>query len=140
MATSIFEDKQQIPTIEEVEMSLKEVLSVWEHLLDYIEQHYGKLQNEWKFYSKKAGWTYRVSNDKRNIVFLTPNDSYFLVTINMSEKVGKQVLSASVSEDVKTMIKEARVYMEGIGILLKIGNKNDLEDIKTILEIRDTKN
>jgi len=89
MATSIFDIKERVPNEDDLKEVLKENLSVWNQLIDYLEKEYGPLQMEWKFYSKKAGWSNRVSNEKRNLIFLIPNDEYFIATVNMSNKVSK---------------------------------------------------
>jgi hypothetical protein len=95
------------------------------------------LKKEWKFYSNQAGWTLRISSEKRNLVFISPNDSYFLVNINMSVKVSKIVLDLDISDNTKDLIKQAKVYQEGTGVLIEVRNEEDLEDIKTILNVRD---
>ena len=137
MATSIFDNKEIVPNDEDLENVLKSSFDAYNNLISYLENEYGQLTNEWKFYSKKAGWTLRISGEKRNLLFLSPNEDYFLVTVNMSVKVSKIVLDSDVSDDTKTMIKEAEVYTEGTGILVEVRTEEDLKDIKTILDIRD---
>ena len=137
MATSIFDNKEIVPNDEDLENVLKSSLGVYNKLIFYLENEYGSLTNEWKFYSKKAGWTLRISNEKRNLVFLSPNDDYFLITVNMGVKVSKIALDSDISDNTKDIIKQAKVYREGISILMEVRNEEDLEDIKTILNIRD---
>jgi len=137
MPTSIFDNKEIVPNDEDLEDVLKSSLDTYNKLISYLENNYGQLTNEWKFYSKKAGWTLRISNKKRNLLFLSPNEDYFLVTLNMGVKVSKMVLDSDVSDNTNELIKEAKVYAEGISILVEVRNEEDLEDIKTILNIRD---
>jgi len=137
MATSIFDNKEIIPNDEDLESVLKGSLDIWNDLISFLEKEYGTLNEEWKFYSKKAGWSLRVSSKKRNLLFLIPNDTYFIATVNMGVKVSKIVLDLDISESTKNLIKEAKKYREGISILINIKNKEDLEDVKTILNVRD---
>ncbi|MCL2116258.1 MAG: DUF3788 domain-containing protein [Methanobrevibacter sp.] len=138
MATSIFDIKEIIPNDEDLEGVLKSSLDTFNKLISYLKSEYGSLNKEWKFYSKNAGWTLRISNKKRNLVFISPNDDYFLVNINMSVKVSKIVLDLDdVSDNTKELIKQGKVYAEGTSVLIEVRNKEDLEDIKTILNIRD---
>lgn len=137
MKISVFLDKSRVPTMSDVEKKLKDAYAVWGHLLQYLEHRYGTLTNEWKYYSKTSGWCYRIAGSKRNIVFLSPNQGCFYVNINMGENIGKKIVQSSVSKEVKTMIKEAKVYQEGIGIMITIKNIKDIDDVKTILSIRD---
>ena len=137
MATSIFDNKEIVPNDEDLQDVLKNSLDAYNKLISYLENEYTPLTNEWKFYSKKSGWTLRISSKKRNLVFLSPNEDYFLVTINMGVKVSKIVLDSDISDNTKDLIKQAKVYAEGIGILIEVRNEEDLEDIRTILNVRD---
>jgi hypothetical protein len=137
MATSIFDNKEIVPNEDDLKNVLKDKIEVWNQLISYLEEEYGSLTGEWKFYSKNAGWTYRVTGKKRNLVFLSPNDEYFLVTINMSVKVSKILLDMDFKEEIKKIIKETKAYREGLSVLIEIKSENDLEDIKTMLNVRD---
>jgi len=137
MATSIFDIKEIVPDEEDLEGVLKSSFNAYNELISYLESSYGLLTNEWKFYSKKAGWTLRISGEKRNLLFISPNDDYFLVTLNMSVKVSKIVLDSDISDNTKDLLKKAKVYQEGTGVILEVKTIKDLEDIKTILNIRD---
>ena len=137
MATSIFDNKEIVPNDEDLEDVLKGSLDTYNKLISFLEKEYGALTKEWKFYSKKAGWTLRITGEKRNLIFFSPNDDYFLVTVNMSVKVSKIVLDLDISDTTKKLIKEAKPYAEGLSILIEVKKEEDLEDIKTILNVRD---
>lgn len=138
MTTSIFDNKEVVPDQDDLKEVLNESIDIWEELMDYLEENYGPLNGEWKFYSKNAGWTYRISNEKRNLIFLSPNDKYFLGTVNMSVKVSEILLDMDFPEKIKTTIKETKAYREGKSVIIDIKNKDDLEIIKTMLDIRDS--
>jgi len=138
MATSIFDKKEQQPNENDLEKVLKTSIDVWEHLIDYLKDKHEVIETEWKFYSKNAGWCLKISNEKgKNIVFLLPNDNYFIVTVNMGVKIKEQVLQSNISDENKKIIENTKIYAEGISTLFTIKDKEDLEDIKTILNIRD---
>ena len=137
MATSIFDNKATIPNEEMVATALADTNELWDRLQSHVKEHYQVTSRDWKFYSKKAGWTLRITGEKRNLIFFSPNDDYFLVTVNMSVKVSKIVLDLDISDTTKKLIKEAKPYAEGLSILIEVKKEEDLEDIKTILNIRD---
>ena len=138
MAIGIFDNKEIVPNDEDLENVLKGSLSVYNELISFLENDYGPLTNEWKFYSKEAGWTLKISNKKRNLLFFSPNEDYFLVTVSMGMKVSKIVLDSDISDNTKDLIKQATVCGGGNRyILIEIRNEEDLEDIKTIINIRD---
>ncbi|MGL6298371.1 MAG: DUF3788 domain-containing protein [Methanobacteriaceae archaeon] len=137
MATSIFDNKEIIPDEEDLKEVLKENMDLWNQLIKYLEEEYGPIKAEWKFYSKKAGWSYKVSNKKRNLIFLIPNDEYFIATVNMSLKVSEILLDIDLPKDIKNIITKTKAYSEGKSILINIKNNEDIKNIKTILNIRD---
>lgn len=137
MATSIFDIKEIVPEEDDLEKVLKDSIDLWNQLMNYLEEEYGPITSEWKFYSKKSGWSYRVSNKKRNLIFLIPNDEYFIATINMSLKVVQILLDIDLPEEIKNTIKTTKNYKEGKSVLINIKNEKDLKNIKTMLEIRD---
>jgi hypothetical protein len=65
--TSIFDDKQRLPTIHKVKEAVGETYSIWEQLVKKLAYDYGNIVGEWKYYSKKSGWCYRMVSEKRNI-------------------------------------------------------------------------
>jgi len=137
MATSIFDKKEYQPSEIDLRDALKASVIAWDNLFDYLQENYGDITTEWKFYSKKAGWTLKAfDSKKKNIVFLSPNDNYFITTVGMGVKLKETVLQANISQETKSLIEEAVEYVEGISILIKIVDEQDLADVKTILEIK----
>lgn len=138
MSKSIFDDKSSKPTELELQQVLGKQNKEWQGFINYIQENYGNIIQEWKFYSKSAGWCLRVSENKgRNIVFLLPNKDYFIVTINFGTKIVNDILKSRVTDINKQKVMDAKVYMEGISILIEVRNNKDLDDIKMILSIRD---
>lgn len=138
MATSIFDKKDQQPDEDDLEEVLKTSLCIWELFMDYLKSKHDVIETEWKFYSKNSGWCLKISNEKgKNIAFLLPNNNYFIITINMGVKIKEQVLQTNISEKNKKVIESAKIYVEGISVLFIIKTVKDLEDIETILSIRD---
>ena len=138
MATSIFDKKEEKPNDNDLEKVLKTNFNVWEDFVEYLQSKHEVIETEWKFYNKNSGWCLKISNEKgKNIVFLLPNDNYFIVTVNMGVKTKQKVLKTNISEENKELIENAKVYVEGISVLITIRDKKDLEDVKTILNIRD---
>ena len=140
MATSIFDKKEVIPGKDDLKEVLKENIAIWNELMDYLEGEYGPIKSEWKFYSKKSGWTYRVSNKRRNLIFLIPNNEYFISTVNMSVKVSEVLLDIDLPENIKEAIRKTKSYREGKSVMINTKNKEDLENVKTMLDIRDGEN
>ncbi len=135
MATSLFDQKDQLPTQELLHRALGQSLSLWEESIAFLERRQAGIVSEWKFYSKKAGWCLKLANSKgKNLLFLLPQDGYFIATVNMGEKLREQVLQLDLQEKNKQLIRDATVYAEGISVLFSIQDADDLADLKLLLE------
>ncbi len=137
MAIGVFVSKEQEPIDEMVKQALHLNFALWQDVIGYLKEQYGTIESEWKFYSKKSGWCLKIASEKRNLLFLLPCDNYFIATVNMGESVREKVLSADIGKKSKELIKDAKVYMEGISVPFSVHNEIDLNEVKSILYIRD---
>src|SRR3954465_14158933 len=66
-----FIGKAKKPTDSELEAALGVSKALWDQLIAKLKQQFG-LKGEWNSYSAKAGWSLRMKDGERNIVYLTP--------------------------------------------------------------------
>jgi hypothetical protein len=137
VAISIFDNKEIVPNPDDLKEVLKENMDIWNDLINFLEDKYDSTTSEWKFQTKTAGWTYIISNKKKNLVYLSPNKKHFLVTVNMSIKISEIVLDMDLPNEIKDAINESSPCACGKYVLIKINKSKDLEYIKTILNLRD---
>jgi hypothetical protein len=79
---------------------------------------------EWNYPGKKYGWSYRIKDKKRAIIYFLPRDKYFKVAFVFGQKATDIVLASNISREIKTELEQATKYAEGRGIRIDI--KNDL--------------
>lgn len=136
MAFSIFDDKATIPE----EVSVKKVLGknekLWYELIEFVYQKYPEAIQEWKYPGKNYGWSFRLKDKKRNIIYLTPQKERFITSLVFGEKAECEVLESGVSGEIKEMIIKARKYIEGRGIRIEVKNSKPVKDIKKLIEIK----
>jgi len=65
MAASVFDDRLREPTSAELDKALGETATLLESIEQHIVDQFGALGREWKFYSKKAGWTLALAHEGR---------------------------------------------------------------------------
>jgi hypothetical protein len=136
MEDKIFTEKDIIPT----ESSLKEVLGekykLWQHVRNYTVEKYPAAIQEWNYPGKKYGWSYRIKDKKRAIIYLLPYQGYFKVALVFGPKAMSRVLQSGVSQEIKTELENAIPYAEGRGIRIEVKNADTLKDIKQLIEIK----
>ncbi len=136
MALSIFEDKSKAPGNSELAGVLKENFKLWNELIDVVLKHYPAATKEWHYSGTNYGWGFRLRDSKRAIIYMTPCDGFFKASFVFGEKATKEALGSSLSEEILNIIRSAKVYAEGRGIRVDVKNKDLIEDIKKLIEIK----
>ncbi|HQP03180.1 MAG: DUF3788 domain-containing protein [Bacteroidales bacterium] len=136
MDCSVFTDKIIIPSDTMLRNALKATYPLWRNIEDYIMTKQTGLQTEWAFPGAKYGWSYRIRDKKRVIVYLLPRDSFFMAAFNIGAKAFEAIMGTDVSATIKTELSEAKVYAEGRGIRIPVHDSAIINDILTLVEIK----
>ncbi|HEY5124177.1 MAG TPA: DUF3788 domain-containing protein [Ignavibacteria bacterium] len=136
MALSIFENKSKTPDEKELSEVLGKNFKLWNELKEFTKKEYSGAEAEWKYSGKNYGWGFRLRDKKRVIVYLTPCDGYFLLSIVFGEKATKEALSSGISKDIKKIIESAKVYAEGRGFRVDMKDRKIIGDIKKLIQIK----
>ena len=87
---------------------------------------------EWNSYSAKAGWSLKLKQGKRTIVYLGPLKKSFRVAYVLGKKAVAAALASDLPDATKQMIKDAPVYPEGTGVRFEVRSQ---EDIAIVLKL-----
>ncbi len=136
MDISVFTDKASIPDEGRLKSALGKCFKLWKETEEYVLSQKEGLSCEWKYPGAKYGWSYRILDRKRIIIYLLPREGYFKAAFVFGEKAYKEVLTSGVSEQVIEELKAARAYREGRGIRVEIKNKKALKDVKKLTIIK----
>ncbi len=136
MDCSIFTDKQHIPDEKMLPEALGETYRLWEQILSFTLTEYPKGITEWKFPGAKYGWSFRVNDHKRVIVYLLPREKFFMVALVFGQKAFEKILESSVNEIIKSDLAAAKPYAEGRGIRIIVQNEAVLEDIYSLIRVK----
>jgi len=136
MDTSIFTNKAEIPDDSLLRTALGNLFEEWMNLREYVFAVYPKAIEEWNFPGQKYGWSFRIKDKKRAIIYLLPRDKYFLVAFVFGEKATKDAFNSNITSEIKTIIESARVYAEGRGFKIEVRDAAIIEDIKTLIDIK----
>ena len=132
---SIFTDKELEPNAETLKTALGITYKFWQTLVNYIHSVYPEAIEEWNF-SKSGGWSFRVKDKKRAIIYLLPRESFFKVALVFGQKATDEVLKSKIATDIKTELESARVYAEGRGIRIEVKDEKKENDIKELINIK----
>jgi hypothetical protein len=133
---SVFPDKAMVPADKDVKEKLGPKYELWKRIHDFVLDKYPDGICEWNFPGKKYGWSYRIKDNKRAIIYFLPRDRYFLVAFVFGDKAVKEVMGSSISYKIKEDLNNARKYAEGRGVRIDINDETILPDIERLIEIK----
>jgi hypothetical protein len=136
METIVFMDKAHSPTKQDLHSAIATTYSIWEQLRNYVLVKYPKATEEWNYPGVKYGWSFRMKDKKRAIVYFLPRDKFFMVALVFGAKATQEALNSNISGEIKSVIEAAPVYAEGRGFRVNVKNETNLEDIKKLIDIK----
>lgn len=139
MSLSVFNDKYTLPSEKDVAEVLEGATQMWDDVKHYIEK-YGAITEEWKIYSKKAGWCKKIllvsGKEERNIIFLYPNLNYFTCILVFGEKAVLAAEKSQLPDNILDTITSAKQYREGCSFNIEVRSQTDLEVLKKLIDIK----
>lgn len=136
METSIFMDLTKTPKTSDLEIPLDKTFPDWMEIRDFVFEKYSNATEEWHISVKKFGWSFRIKDKKRAIIYLSPRPGFFWVTMIFGQKATDQILASDISPNIKEELIYSRVYMDGRVIRLDINDNSLINDIKKLVEIK----
>ena len=136
MEHSIFMDKSQIPTDDDLRGALGDKYELWMAIRDRVFEKYPEGCEEWNFPGKKYGWSFRIKDKKRAIIYLLPRDQAFQAAFVFGGRAFDVIKESDVSAQIKSDLENAKVYAEGRGVRIPVPDRSTLEDIYRLIDIK----
>ncbi len=125
-----------MPTNEDLQTALGASYGLWHSLAEFAREVYPKAGEEWNFSSAKFGWSFRIKDKKRVLLYLLPRDGFFKVALVFGQKATDAIMESGIAESIKAELQHAPVYAEGRGIRLSITDNSLVEDLKELVRIK----
>ena len=136
MALSAFDDKTSPPGDRALEEMLGRTSHLWTRLKNELQEAHGPLIENWNFSGKAYGWSFRLKQKKRTIVYMTPCRAYFLASFALGEKACRAARAAKDSAQVLAIIDAAPKYAEGRGVRIPVRSRHDLDTVESLVAIK----
>ena len=136
MIENAFIGKTTQPTPKELSSRLGPATDLWNQLVKEITKECSITDKEWKSYSPKAGWSLRLKQKKRNIVYLAPCDGCFRVAFIFGDKAMRVARSLDFPARIARLIEDAPRYPEGSAIRLEIRTSEDVDVVKRLAQLK----
>ena len=133
---SIFSDKATIPTDQDLLENLGATYTLWHQIQDFVLDQYPEGIKEWNYPGKKYGYSFRIKDKKRAILYFLPRINYFKVAFVFGQKATDIIMKSNIAPEIKNELSLARKYAEGRGLSITVKNDLNLPDIKRLVEIK----
>ena len=136
MDSSVFMNKAVVPTDDMLRDELGERYGWWLKIRQDVREKYPEVLEEWNFPGTKFGWSYRMKDKKRAILYLLPRNGFFLVAFVFGQKATNVILEGDFADLVKQELEAARVYAEGRGIRIPMQDETILQDVLKLISVK----
>ena len=109
---------------------------LWEGFRLFLEDEYGSLVEEWKYYNIKSGWILKVVRDNRTIFYLTPMENQFRLAFSFGDKAVNAVEESNLPAILIERLKNARKYVDGRALQWTVKKLEDLRVAKKLVDIK----
>lgn len=133
---SVFMDKAVIPNEVDLNRVLGSTVGLWKDIHKFVFEKYPSGLEDWNFPGKKYGWSFRIKDKKRAIIYFLPRQDFFKVAFVFGQKAFDAVMLSDIDKDIKTTLQQAVKYAEGRGVSLDVRSKDQFLDIKKLIEIK----
>jgi Protein of unknown function (DUF3788) len=133
---SVFTNKSATPTEIQLQEALGATYVYWQTFAEHTLKLYPEATSEWHFSSEKFGWSFRIKDKKRVIIYLLPRDQFFKVAFVFGQKATDAVMESNITDAIKTELQTAKVYAEGRGIRIDIRDQKNTEDILKLIAVK----
>jgi hypothetical protein len=138
MALSAFDDKSKKPTPAKLRTMLGRTSAHWDGLTSHVAASYPPLDQTWNFAGANWGWSLRLRQKKRTVLYMTPCEKHFLVGFVLGGKAVQAARDSKLPESVLTAIDKAKKYPEGKALRIEVRTKKDLQIAKDLAAIKMT--
>lgn len=136
MDHSAFMEKNARPREADLAEVLGKSRALWDELRDMVKADFSPLDEEWVFSGKNYGWSLRLKQKKRAILYMTPLEKYFRVSFAFGEKAVVAAHQSKLPSTLLKIIDEAPRYPEGRALRLEIRKKTDVRFAVTLAGIK----
>jgi hypothetical protein len=136
MALSVFDDKASPPTDRALGRMLGRTNGLWTRLRSDLQDAHGPLDEEWSFAGKNYGWSFRLKQRKRSVVYMTPCRGYFLASFALGEKACRAAHEAGVPSSILAIVDSAPKYAEGRGVRIPVRNQSDVTGVEQLAAVK----
>jgi hypothetical protein len=136
MTPSAFLDKSSEPKDADVAEVLGPARELWDELKRHIAEQHPPIDEAWTFGGKKYGWSLRLKQKKRAVLYMTPLEGCFRVNFALGEKAVVAAHEIDLPDDILRIIDDAPRYAEGRGVRFEVSSAEDVRNAVKVAGVK----
>jgi hypothetical protein len=130
------DDAGSPPTERSLAAVLGRARASWTRLRAALQAAHGPLTEEWYFAGKAFGWSFRLRQGKRVLVYMLPCRSHFLASFALGEAACRAARTAGLSAPILALLDAAPKYAEGRGVRITVRTRQHVDAVLQLAALK----
>lgn len=136
MEQMLLRDREIVPTVEVLKVTLGKVFTVFETLRERITGDGLALSLEWNYYRDGRAWLCKVCSKKKTVFWLSVWEGYFQTSFYFTEKHLEGIAKLDIDEDILTRFLTEKPVGKLLPMIFRIRSENQLPDLMKVVEFK----
>lgn len=136
MDTNPFLDKSHAPDETGLHAAFGKSAARWRKVTERLEREHGPLDAKWTYSGANYGWSLKLAQRKRAVVYLLPRTGGFLAAFALGDKACAAASAAKLPGELLELIDAAPRYVEGRAVRFAVRNERDVESVCTLATLK----
>ena len=136
LAPNAFIGRTQKPTDADLSQALGSAKPAWDEFIDALANQCDAAKQEWKCYSSKVGWSLRILQGKRTIVWMAPCEGCFRAAFVLGDKAVAASRESGLPARLMRLIAKAPKYPEGTGVRIHVKSVKEIPALLKLARVK----
>jgi hypothetical protein len=136
MASSAFGDRTKPPDVVDFVETLGTAAELWASLVKHVVTTSGPTTERWGFAGEKVGWSARLLQGGRIVVYLTPQRRAFTVGVVLGERALAAAAASRLPKAARAALRAAPRHAEGRGVRLQVRSAAGLRAAMALIDLK----
>jgi hypothetical protein len=136
MALSAFAERANSPTDDDLRAVLGPAYPSWGKVLAAVRERISPIAEVWAFTNTTTGWGLRLRHKERVILYMTPQQTQFLVSFVLGEKAVVTAEATRLPAAIRDAIAAAPRYAEGRGVRVVVKGARQIPGLAALAQIK----
>lgn len=129
-------DVSRPPEREELTACLGAAAPLWDSAIHAVREACPLVQELWNFAGPKIGWSLRLVDRTRVLVYMTPGARQFRVGLVLGSNGVDAARKSGLSDSATAVLDAAPRQTEGYGVRFQVASRQDMEPFRELLAMK----